>query len=1095
MGLDDYRLKIVVNYYLRSARNAEEWERYREFSQDEGYGLRHFARDLCELGLHEELFEHVTSRQWFDAQAAFDPSRQTYVDSVDWALRAAESDPGGLAALLVLTLLRPTAVELTTQVPLASLEVLARLGEIERAESYAEMRGDGLSRSEALCRIAQVRHEQGDVTGARKTLQRARREVEYSTGSVGKAQTLCTIARALGSWGDEEEARAVLDEAERTARHSAPQETDKRDDYLALLSGENRRMRLAAQLALAAHDVGGVDARQRTARAVRNAYHGKWEDVGEAHNVFERPRLLSLLVEGASLGPAMAQVAVLDDDRALLDALLAHAYRVHEKYPFDLASGDTEAIVEALGEEGLVDDALAFVRVLRRAGSWRGTELRAALARGAGRRGDLETIQLAIAANYGQPANTDMGGWARLRDVAWTVKDRLVRRGKRLVGLGDLEDLDVLAAGIEGLRADHQEEVRVLWDRVAGQGGWLWKWALPLLKEWHTEPIVLIGRVLPGSARGLIGFAVRLLRLAALWDEDADDLMASLNQLEDAMAADPESVRRVAETLVGFGENDRALDLLKIAHDPRLVAEAAEALTGRPHEEGIARLNLTVEANRLDEDQELCRQEAWAVLMRETAQHSSIPEAMQMSAVLGPSAVENALAELAEAAGSQRDLEWGKQLLRKARKQDQVANLVLARMAACWAEVAAEEEDKNLARAWSKLAAQAYRPALSRAKKLVPGLQKTFSPWPLLARAARHLGDRNALTDLAKEAARLRETQNVVNRALADAILVQVAIGLSSPYEFVAHETRGEIRYLEYRAQLLAERAAIMRDLEPRKLLFWTRQSQHGLERDAEFMLDRVVRELAEGLGVSQRSILSRGLKAAFRSDLSSTDRARLDKLGGEAMESIFEALVRAGRQGDVLNILQHSRGRDALYQVLPTLAIRRARFTTARRVAPTGRARIVQDSSPDPPPALLAAAKVLARHGHTSEAQQLLMPFEKMPEAAPAVAALAQGLAETEPGRAEELLENLLPIGILAEEPAVLTAIAEAANALPVEARWRIACRGFRAARVVGRESTVRALGAFAPVVASLTDAQQWKAAMAKLIETETWYRYQEAQ
>ena len=188
--------------------------RYAAFDE---YGFRHFAADLCSLELYDELYEHAASREWLEAQTTFDPSRRTYADSLDWALRAAETGPGELPALLPLTLLRATVDVLAGQVPTAALEVMARLGEGDRAEAYASLQRDPLARCQALCRIAAGRSQRGDSFGARATLLRARRESGGVWPPAARVEMLCDIARALSQGGHGPEARESLAQAEREA--------------------------------------------------------------------------------------------------------------------------------------------------------------------------------------------------------------------------------------------------------------------------------------------------------------------------------------------------------------------------------------------------------------------------------------------------------------------------------------------------------------------------------------------------------------------------------------------------------------------------------------------------------------------------------------------------------------------------------------------------------------------------------------------------------------------------------------------------------------------------------------------------------------
>ena len=93
------------------------------------YGLRHMGEHLYRLGTeyYPQLYKLVTARAWHDAQRDFDPSYQTYLNSLDWAFRAGKTDQRGLAVLPVISLLQATVRTLAGNVPHEAVVLLSQL--------------------------------------------------------------------------------------------------------------------------------------------------------------------------------------------------------------------------------------------------------------------------------------------------------------------------------------------------------------------------------------------------------------------------------------------------------------------------------------------------------------------------------------------------------------------------------------------------------------------------------------------------------------------------------------------------------------------------------------------------------------------------------------------------------------------------------------------------------------------------------------------------------------------------------------------------------------------------------------------------------
>lgn len=301
--------KTIGEYYLDLMKNRPD-----KFDEDE-YGLKHFAATLCDLKWYEDLYQNITSRKWFDMQTTFDSSRTVYTESIDRALKAAEEDPDGLPFLVVLTLLRPTIALLASQVPTASLEVMAKLGAVEQAESYAELRHDPSSKCEALCRIAEARCQQQDIAGAKKTFSQARKVAEDITDTKVRARALCWIARGLGHCKATGEACQVLEAAEREARS------------IKLLWPQTH---LLAHIAVVAREIGAEEMFARSVKRVHAAFQAACKhDKGKG-----RPSDASTLSSHYTWKPFFERKDSLSDDRTVELVSIAQEFHLYDRIDY-----------------------------------------------------------------------------------------------------------------------------------------------------------------------------------------------------------------------------------------------------------------------------------------------------------------------------------------------------------------------------------------------------------------------------------------------------------------------------------------------------------------------------------------------------------------------------------------------------------------------------------------------------------------------------------------------------------------------------------------------------------------------------------------
>ena len=1078
------------------------------------YELTHLAEHLYRAGpeLYPDLYYVTTSRRWFDAQSAFDPSRRTYAESLEWTVRAAQADPHGLPALLVTTLLRPTVNVLAAQVPTAALEMMARLGSAQRAESYAGLRSDAPSRCEALCRIADARCEHGDTMGSRDTLLRARREAAAITNAGMRIEALCRIARALLKSDDEEGARETLRQAERQTLS---------------LKDERSWTHLLATVAVAAREIGVPDTLDRAVLAVRTAFERDRKSqaaaIARELELFDRPDYLLALAEPdpekvwyrVTFDPlaVVARLAAAQKDHALLDAILAQAQREIG------APWTPEAIVEALTEAGRVDDAFGLIETWRRHHGPDDLELREALARAAGRCGDLRTIERAASPAYSKGDTSDAGDspdWEeRFGRIAGSVLHSVKRAGWRVAGMGDFEKLTVMLGGMEALADKHPEQARALWERAKVEKGWAWRQWAPALEKFYFEHLG-IGRSqqltrteheqLFRPPAGLAGVLFRLGGLAARWADETDEadepaeLMAELGHFERALelAGEIDNPNRRGSVLTGIaraalemGDIRQAMAVAEKIDEPiarrRVLDWAAEALSGLPRDEAVRLLDpFAAQADRLDEQESLVCAQALPALMREVARFASVEDALSMVQSLGPDAILAVLPALCEVTVIQGDSESAQQLMARAEQASAGGDLAkaLAQMSAQWAKAAAADGQSVLTKRWSDLAAQAFRLALSQTKRLQPELERRWI-LPSLALAARHLRDKSALRALQKQAKALVRTQWVVNQSLADQVLIQVVMGLASP-DYLGLPVIEEIWNREYRAQVQVEMSEAVRSLPPQKTLFWTHRSEEDLQFWADLLLNNAREELTfKGQDMSHqfRYKKAHGLRLDGQPSTKAAvdDRSIFVRMGQES-RSGFEFVAPKPRPEE--QVLLEESGRNALARVFGALA-------SADRHNDI--VQIAQNTQPpSDQPVIAAAVTALAQAGQVGLARRLLQNLKSAKDRALALAGLACGLAASNADQAKACLDQA--VRLLPESPhseMTLPAIADVARTLPPPVRVRVLHDVLRAGREQGRAGALRVIASLTPALVTLMDATQWRETAERIIEMESWWRH----
>ena len=996
------------------------------------YGMKHFAADLYDIELYSELYEHTTSRDWFDAQTHFDPSRQTYAESLDWALRAAEEDSTALSSLLMLTLLRASISTFSANIPTAALEVMARLGASRRAEAYAKLRADLTSRCEALCRIAFVNWERKEVEVARKNLERA----ERLAWRIHDAKTQAYALALVGT---------------------------------------------------IAHGIGEVAIYDREMSGIRACFErGEWPAaiVAQEFGLLDRHEYLLALIECDPMDEiygalaTVVRLASVQKDNVLLDAVATHVQH-EERGSFFLLP----VIVEALTEAGRVDDALATIK------TWPGmrNEILQSIARAAGRLGDLETIEQAAS----MVQHDEDGDIA----VDWEDRfEKLLDWGLRRFA-GNREEMAVLAAGVEGLAENHPMEARELWSRVTS-GRRLRAMvglgvedpevavnaAVGLEDASFLEHMIKSIHLVPKEDRAdfLSLFVVGLARTGHF--DRAIQMAKKLDDPDDHMEAQMEIVAEMARS----GQVEQAVTLAESipkSHERRCALDTvAESLVDLPLDQADTLLpRFVAQFDRITKDQSLASALGFPDLIN-TVAGVDVKAGFTLAQEAGADFNFSMLTVLSKAAITQGDISEAKKMLTLAKKigEQSPRSIALAEMAVQLAEAVFQEKHPKKKKQWASLANEALRQGMDRTTSLDElALDRIL---PLLAQAARLL-KKQAILD------KLREQSGMLSgmfRSGKDLVLIQIAVGLAescdykgalSGFKRVEHAVKHDqetLNYLQKEYRWLSGMDLSGKDLfHVLVAVGLVELAESGAIRSADFGIKHV-RYRAQAAAEVARIVhadVSIPIPIRIRKKLvrQLLDQARdfaLSKLdryadsAPKAMEKVIEVLTQFGRYDDVLQIAQNTTTASRPFQKIPKLKV--------------------------------IAVKNLAHAGQMKQAYQLLDTIEE--EKALAMIYLAGALVSHDTAQARELLDKAVPLvweTLSADE--ALNAFAEVATNLSQSIRLQVVRTVLRAGREQGRPGVLQVTCSAAPVFLSLMDANQWQDTIEKIIEIDHWWRIHE--
>jgi hypothetical protein len=840
------------------------------------YTLQTLSRHLFEAGPsnYVRLRQLVTEREWFEAQRTFDRSHRTYAADLDLALQASEADEAGLPGLLVISLLRTTLNALAAKMPTHALETMVLTGTAESARYYASQRADPTARCEALGWVALTQAHRGDVKEALETLRSTKEAALAIPEPLGQVEGLCAVA--LGYLKADQLATAVENLEQASAL--IPSIPDKR-----------RQTHAQANVAIAARELEVSILWEQAVQAIKAAYKRAARTTPTAHralssgnieafaksapwdvavfarefNLLDRPDYLIALAEWDQtrdshlldvqheIPAVVLRTAAAFHDRVIIETIVQKAIVEQSENRFKRLAKISPPLIEALAKIGHVDAAITLVshHLIEDPDSiW----LREALARGAGKRGDLDAIVRAAAPiePAGQPEHWGEHLWRLGQSIGHALK----RGSWQALGLGDVERLSVLFAGYETLARYHPATAEVLWERITDEGGRSWQ---RLIRE-------RMGQVNP-EKRTKLRYLDRMLALARWMPGDESELgdilqgdidrLVFVGNFERALEVvgqmhDPDNQSKalwqIAEGLLERGQIEQAVQIAEgipnSATRQRVLDAAAEAAALLPDEQATGIIPLLVaQSDWLSPEEILAHSPALPALMAVYLQFAPVEDALILIEPLGPEAILASLPALSEAAARQENPGIAPNLITLAEKQapSRAGVEALAAMAANWAR--GDE--------WSESAAVAYRIAKDRARRLLPFDQSELLP--TLAQAARALADRSELQALFKQARARKKDADIFPSPTIDRVLVQIAAGLTATGDTLKHTYEPgypiikEIRDAHHKALAWGEMAVELDRVPPEQL--FPRKWGDLLDDAVEVIFDKIEENLSSG--------------------------------------------------------------------------------------------------------------------------------------------------------------------------------------------------------------------------------------------------------
>jgi hypothetical protein len=1046
------------------------------YSQLDNYALLHLTEHLYQVGdkLFSDLYSLTTSQEWFNTHDNIDPTHQTYIESIEWGIRAAEEDRTGLPVLLVLTLLHTTISTLSANIPTTAIESLAFLEQYEQVSGYIELQGDAVSKCEALCKVSLASWKNGDLDHARKCLEQAQLSISNLPPDKSRAHALGVIANSARETGMKEMYRESI------------------------LGIQNILKNNSWQSAIAAQNYDLLDKPTYLLDLV------DWDD--------PKKNTLSsqFYINEKEAIPVIVKTAAQHNDQNTL-----HKFLTRAKDYYSISS----EIVIALTEADCIEKALKFIEY-HQARFGDSVYIYEAMARAAGKKGDLNTIQRIASISLESNKNIDTSNKFNEEPLDWddrieNLKDKLTEKfdasWKKLVGKGLLgvewNYLMILIAGIEGLSEQYPEKVNTLWNNLKRDTSWFGR---KLAKPTEAVILAITDPDHHKKPDRLIKVFENLIRIASRSEDITQDETLSFIAETRVMFGDYEGASQIIEKIVnsedkdyavlslidGYlkrGYFDKALVTAKLVSkqgNRKIVLERiSQFLISQPVVDVEAYIyNIFTLAKYLSEEEYIHNSpvfiQAWIIT---TSQKESVGYVCKLMEKEGIEINLNNLAALSYAANSQQDIEGARRILEEAK-------YIVSNYSAIWNSIKGSDVFSNFAKQvdqlnhlseivvqfvqaagksnskrssyWIELASQVYQLAQTLYKnKVFKDNNGCILP---LSRAARYLSNRKELLSLLKKASK----GNFSGRSDLDQALVHIALGLTLTGDYISP---GNIHYLpaieaikakHYKAQALAEMSCIVRETQPQAKLFGRVLSKEFLEERAKFLIKNARQELGlPQFRPSSIPISRTGLtfQTKFSPIISTSSKTKLTPLPtpmgsgstSEALSSVVSIFAKEGMYEDV--------------------------FQIATQLTP----------SPDKPQVLSAAVQSLTECGQYQLNDNLIGMIHPDTEKALAFAKLAEVQAPNKTKEVTSMLINQVFPRILQStyQKDILLSCSMALTSMPHTKQLDLITNLLSNTRQHGRAYSITVIAALAPLLANLMDKNKWEEMTNKLFETDTWW------
>jgi hypothetical protein len=835
------------------------------------YGLRHMGEHLYRLGVeyYPQLYKLATARGWHDAQRDFDPSYQTYSNSLDWAFRAARTDKNGLAVLPVVSLLQATVRTLASNVPNEAVVLLSQLENFPQAQAYAEMQTEALAKCERLTKLAISASKE-------KVFDRAQEAFEKAEATAIEEQNIRTKAQALG---------------------------------------------LVAECARQIKDQTNYERNIRRLNEILISQPWPFAQNLRKYNLLDQPDYVLSVLEWdrtnrrdpfISAGwlrdesiPVIAGVAAAKKDRSLLDKIISQ-----NKYSI-LISNDLAA---AITKAGCLTDAMEIVFAHHQRGLDSLT-IREAMARAAGETGDIDAIEYIVQVKIPSPDAEEIESDYK-KDLDERIDDfkdwfaekaerALKRAGGSVLGI-DWEQMVITLAGVEGLLECDPQKGRVLWERLKRKSNRLGKTVASEFEE------LLFSQ--SSSAHGQSDRSARLLpkllnigtRVAGwkIWDMEgtgtegmlaelieikvqAGDIQGALSDLEriEAPGDYHEALISLVKGTCRQGQFKEACSLVEKIKHPAYRKAALEEIVKSLIMAGPEQVRTTLPriftlARYISDEERINHSTQYASLVRSFSGDQPASDTITWMRKIGSDINLSALVSLSQVAAKRKDIRSAKTILAEVENQLsllQQRNILpasfpatflhgentpvqpvdqLAEIVACWTTIV-EDSDSQ----WLDSARQVY--ALMNMWVNKNKMVEMWC-WPALSRAICDLQDRDALLKMLNQMRKAAGPGNVA----VDRALVKIAIGLTrtgdylKPGKNIYPPAVEAIHWKYYKALALAEMAEVVRITPPREGLFGK-----GLRNDEiDIRVSSLMHQSKVQVGLHNRGSFSPRLKSSLLS-------------------------------------------------------------------------------------------------------------------------------------------------------------------------------------------------------------------------------------